>query len=189
MKNLLAIIIVGLFATVGCSEISKDKRPLVEEIREKVRHIDANHRVNIVEDDFHMGDSIYKIRGYYMEEKLLKLVGVLYTTHIERDDYFYFENQVPIFSGHLVVSKDDQLASEYKYYYGPSGFVEEALYWKDQYVSGRQFPHEHFEEFNPNKDSLKLTEDERLSFFLQKLNQEGMEIKHFNENIEANKSR
>ncbi|MFT7031015.1 MAG: hypothetical protein ACJA2C_002416 [Marinoscillum sp.] len=103
-----------------------------------------------------------------------------------RDDYFYFENNAPIFSGHLVVSKDDQIASEYKYYYGEDGYVSEALFWEDSYTVGKRFPHEHFEEFNPDIDSLHDWEEKRLKFFLEYLNLEGFEIMHLNENLEAN---
>lgn len=186
MKNLLTLMLFSICLFFGCSEVSKDKRPLVAEVQEKVRHIDANHRVKIIEDDFHLGDSIYRIRGYYMEGALLKLVGVLYTSHIERDDYFYFEGEEPIFSGHVVVSRDDQIASEFKYYYGKSGFVEEALFWKDKYIKGEQFPHERFAEFSPDRDSLKISEDVRLNYFMEKLKQEGTEIQHLNENKDAN---
>jgi hypothetical protein len=186
-KLLYPLIIIVLF--VDCSEISKEKAPMVEAVNVKVDNIDANHRVQIIEDDFHQGDSIFKVRGYFMDGVLLKLVGVLYTSHIERDDYFYFENHEPIFSGHLEVSKDDMQASEYKYYYGKDGLVEEALFWRDAYVRGAQFPHEHFTEFNPNKDSLRAADEKRLKFFFEKLDMEGFEIKHLNENKEANIAR
>ncbi|MFY0601164.1 MAG: hypothetical protein JXR03_15915 [Cyclobacteriaceae bacterium] len=186
MKNLLGMLAFAFVLISSCSEISKEKAPLVSEVNLKVRHIDANHRVQILEDDFHLGDSIYKVRGYFMDGMLLKLVGVLYTTHIERDDYFYFENKKQIFSGHVVVSRDDRLASEYKYYYGKDGSIEEALYWQDKYKTGKQFPHEHFEEFEPNIDSLKESEETRLQFFMDKLDMDGFEIHHLNENREAN---
>ena len=183
-KLIFTIFIIVLF--VDCSDISKEKAPLVAEVNRKVDNIDANHRVQIIEDDFHQGDSIYKVRGYFMEGILLKLVGVLYTSHIERDDYFYFENHAPIFSGHVVVSKDDMIASEYKFYYGKDGYVEEALFWQDQYERGKQFPHEHFSEFEPDKDSLRMAEESRLAFFFEKLDMEGFEIRHLNENKDAN---
>lgn len=186
MKNFCGLLSLIFCLIAGCSEVSKEKAPLVAEVNEKVRHIDSNHRVKILEDDFHKGDSIYKIRGYFMEGKLLKLVGVLYTSHVERDDYFYFESKKLIFSGHLVVARDDQMASEYKYYYGKSGFVDEALFWTDKYQKGRQFPHERFKEFNPDVDSLKVAEDTRLQFFMDKLDMEGFEIHGMNENRGAN---
>ena len=169
-----------------CSEVSKEKQHLVDVINIKVSHIDANRRTSIVEDDFHVGDSIYKIRGYFMDEILQKVVGVLHTPTIERDDYFYFENHEPIFSGHVLVDRSTSTASEYKYYYGGDGFVDEALFWKDHYERGKQFPHEKFEEFSPDKDSLRAAEEERLQFFLEKLSMEGFEIRHLNENISAN---
>ena len=121
-----------------------------------------------------------------MEDQMIKLVGVLHTPHYDRDDYFYFEDHHPIFSGHLMVYKDDRLAKEVKYYYAKDGQIPEALYWQDHYKPGTRFPHEHFEEFNPDRDSLIMTEQERLAFFLNKLNMEGFEIKHLNENIQAN---
>lgn len=174
----------------GCSsEVSREKRPLVNAVNEKVHDIDANHRVSIREDDFHQGDSIYKIRGYFMDKELLKLVGVLHTSHIDRDDYFYFQDMAPIFSGHVVVSKDDNIASEYKYYYGEDGYVDEALFWEDHYTPGKRFPIEHFSEFQPDRDSLRASEEERLFFFLSKLDLEGFEILHLNENLDANVER
>ncbi len=181
--------IFALIVMSCSSEVSREKRPLVDAVDNKVRDIDANHRVSIREDDFHQGDSIYKIRGYFMDETLLKLVGVLHTSHIDRDDYFYFDEHVPIFSGHVVVSKDDNIASEYKYYYGADGFVDEALYWEDHYTPGKRFPVEHFNEFEPDRDSLRQAEEERLLFFLTKLEMEGFEIRHLNENLDANVKR
>ncbi|MEP0366802.1 MAG: hypothetical protein ABJN36_01745 [Cyclobacteriaceae bacterium] len=189
MKNLYGVLAGSILLFVDCSDVSREKRPLVNEINEKVRHIDANHRVQIIEDDFHQGDSVYKIRGYLMEGIMLKLVGVLNTPHVERDDYFYFENGAPIFSGHVVVSRDDHVASEFKYYYDSDGTVDEALFWKDVYERGKQFPHEHFQEFNPDQDSLKRSEDDRLAFFIEKLSMEGFEIRHLNENRDANVAR
>lgn len=182
----LTYLFIIITVITACSEVSREKRPLVNKINSKVHDIDANHRVSIKEDDFHVGDSIYKIRGYFMDDILLKLVGVLHTSHLDRDDYFYFENHAPIFSGHLVVKRDDNLASEYKYYYGSDGYVDEALYWEDHYTPGKRFPIEHFEEFEPDRDSLREEEESRLLFFLSKLDMEGFEIRHLNENLEAN---
>lgn len=189
MKQLICITIIALITGACQSEVSEEKRPLVKRVNKIVRDIDANHRVRIMEDDFHQGDSIYKIRGYFMDDNLLKLVGILHTSHIDRDDYFYFDNNEPIFSGHLVVEKDDRIAAEYKYYYGGEGKVEEALFWQDHYEVGKRFPHERFEEFEPDVDSLKSTEEERLQFFLSNLDLAGYEIKHLNENLEANLDR
>ncbi|RED99748.1 hypothetical protein [Marinoscillum furvescens] len=189
MKHFFPLAALILVFAACSSEVSKEKRPLVDAIQKKVRDIDANHRVSIREDDFHKGDSIYKIRGYFMDDELLKLVGVLHTPRIERDDYFYFDKHEPIFSGHLVVLRDDKLAAEYKYYYGEEGYVDEALFWEDHYQPGKHFPHEHFEEFEPDRDSLRKAEEERLQFFLTKLDLEGFEIRHLNENLEANTER
>lgn len=189
MAKLTYLTLILLLVGFSCSEVSREKRPLVDAINQKVHDIDANHRVSIVEDDFHKGDSIYKIRGYFMDEQLLKLVGFLKTPHFDREDFFYFERHEPIFSGHLVVQKDKNIAAEYKYYYGADGFVDEALFWKDHYTPGKRFPIEHFSEFEPDKDSLREEEEGRLSFFLNKLDMEGFEIRHLNENLEANTDR
>lgn len=185
MKKLAHFLIIPFLAACA-TELSEEKRALVMSINQKVQDIDRNHRIRIVEDDFHEGDSIYKIRGYFMDDYLIKLVGVLHTPKIDRDDYFYFENHMPIFSGHLMVNRNEQLASEYKYYYATSGKVESALYWEDHYQRGKQFPHEKFVAYKPNQDSLKTAEESRLKFFLGKLDMEGFEIKHLNENLEAN---
>lgn len=172
----------------ACSEVSKEKRPMVEALENKIRNIDSNHRVRIEEDDFHQGDSIFKIRGYFMGEDLIKLVGILHTPTLDRDDYFYFENHEPLFSGHILIDKGTQTAEEYKYYYGDDGYVAEALYWKDHYKAGAKFPHEKFKEFSPEKDSLRNSEERRLYFLLVRLEMEGIVIKHLNENLEANKT-
>lgn len=186
MKIFFSLSLAVVILAACTPDISKEKRPLVDAINKKVDNIDANHRVQIVEDDFHQGDSIYKVRGYFMDNYLLKLVGVLHTPHIERDDYFYFDNGKPIFSGHILVDRDDLAAAEYKYYYGADGSIREALFWEDHYQKGKQFPHEHFKEFEPNQDSLLATEKERLMFFLGKLDVEGFEVRHQNENLGAN---
>jgi len=184
--KILAYLTVILTLLASCQEVSRSKRPLVNHVNEKIDDINANHRVTIIEDDFHHGDSIFKIRGYFMDDEMLKVVGVLHTSHIERDDYFYFENNEPMYSGHLIVQKDDRMASEFKYYYGKDGYVEEALFWEDHYKVGKRFPIEHFSEFTPDLDSLRATEEERLMFFLEKLEMEGFEVTHLNENIDAN---
>ena len=134
---------------------------------------------------FHAGDSIFKIRAYYTQENLVKIVSILRTSHIERDDYFYFDNNEPIFSGHLMNQRDDHEAAEFKYYY-QEGKVVESLFWEDTYVPGKKFPHERFREFEPDLDSLAETEKERLAFCLEKLDMEGVEIRHLNENLNAN---
>ena len=86
------------------------------------------------------------------------------------------------------MQKDDRMASEFKYYYGDDGYVDEALFWTDQYTVGKRFPIEHFNEFDPNKDSLRASEEDRLIFFLEMLNMDGFEIVHLNENLDANAS-
>lgn len=187
MRKYIHFFIVPFLAAC-VAEMSEERRALIHSVNQKVTDIDRNHRIQIVEDDFHNGDSIYKIRGYFMDNTMIKLVGVLHTPRLDRDDYFYFENHTPIFSGHLLVRRDQQIAAEYKYYYSTSGRVEEALFWEDQYERGKQFPHESFRTWTPNQDSLRLSEEERLQFFLAKLDMEGFEIKHLNENLEANKS-
>lgn len=185
MRTLFLSTAICLTLAACHSEISKEKRGLVEEVNRKVAAIDHNHRVTIIDDDYKDGDSLYKIRGYYMDKDLVKLVGILRTPHFERDDYFYFDKNEPLFSGHMINFKDDNLAEEFKYYY-QNGRVEEALFWEDHYVPGQRFPHEHFTEFEPNQDSLIATEKSRLKFFLELLDKEGHEIKHLNENLGAN---
>ncbi|MFY0689529.1 MAG: hypothetical protein JXQ90_20330 [Cyclobacteriaceae bacterium] len=185
MKQSLLSLIVILIAIVGCNPVKKENRDLVKLINYKLAHIDGNHRVQIIEDDFHQGDSIFKIRAYYMDEYLVKIVSVLRTSHIERDDYFYFEKNEPIFSGHMYNLRDDHSAEEYKFYY-ENGRIEESLYWADTYEPGKKFPHERFKEYEPNVDSLMESEKERLTFCLEKLAMEGFEILHLNENLEAN---
>lgn len=184
----LILLIVATIFYQSKSEVSKEFQPLVKSIDYKVKHIDQNHRISIIEDDFVQADSIYKVRGYFNGNRLLKLVGIIKTAHFERDDYFYFENETPIFSGHMINFMDDRLAEEFKYYY-QGGTVVESLFWKDYYEPGKRFPHETFEEFSPNMDSLMNEERSRMSFYLDKLEKEGFEIKHINENLEANSSR
>lgn len=187
MKNLVLIILALLTFSCG-SEVKKENRPLVKAIDYKVKSIDHNHRISIVEDDFVQSDSSYKVRGYFNEGRLMKLVGIIKTPHFERDDYFYFENETPIFSGHMMNFRDDRLAEEFKYYYN-EGKIVESLFWEDHYKPGKRFPHETFKEFDPNMDSLMNEEKTRMAFFLSKLEKEGFEIKHINENLEANSSR
>lgn len=190
MKSVLGVVIVILLIAVTYlyqtkSEVSKEFQPLVKSTDYKVKHIDQNHRISIIEDDFIQADSSFKVRGYFNENRLIKLVGVIKTPHFERDDYFYFENNAPIFSGHMMNFRDDRLAEEFKYYY-KNGTVVESLFWKDHYQPGKRFPHETFEEFSPNMDSLMNEERGRMNFYLSKLEKEGFEIKHINENLEAN---
>ncbi len=185
-KHFFSLAILVSLVLFSCTDpVSKEKRPLVSLANKKIRQIDGNHRVQIIEDDFHEGDSSYKIRAYYMDDDLLKIVTILRTSNYERDDYFYFENNRPIFSGHLFNEKNDHLASEYKYYYD-KGTVVESLYWEDHYTPGLRFDHERFQEYEPNIDSLMSSEKERLQFYLSKLDMEGFEVLHLNENLDAN---
>ena len=181
MKSSLRVLLFILITSCG-SEIKEENRKLVEAVDFKVKRIDHNHRIQIVEDDFVSGDSTFKVRGYMMEGRMQKLVGIIRTPHFERDDYFYFENNKPIFSGHMMNFMDERLAEEFKYYYRGNKIVE-SLFWEDHYEPGKRFPHEHFEEFEPDIDSLMQEEQSRLSFFMSKLNQEGFEIKHENDNV------
>ncbi|MBV6646793.1 MAG: hypothetical protein KI790_15150 [Cyclobacteriaceae bacterium] len=175
-----------LLFVFGCgSEIKKENRVLVKVINKKIDAIDANHRVRIVEDDFHNGDSVFKIRGYYMDDYLVKMVSILNTPHYERDDYFYFDNHKTIFAGHLMNYRDELLAAEYKFYYR-DGKIVETLFWEDHYKRGQRFPHEDFSEFEPDMDSLTESEKQRFEFFFNKLETEGFEVLHLNENLEAN---
>ncbi|MEM9326348.1 MAG: hypothetical protein AAGA85_11850 [Bacteroidota bacterium] len=182
--SLCGIFVLLLSACGG--EISKEKLPIVNMINETIGHIDSNHRVQILEDDIVSGDSLIKIRGYSMEDKLQKIVAVTHTPHFEQDDYFYFDTEGHvIFSGHLINKKDERLAAEYKYYYDRDQIVE-SLFWEDHYEVGKKFPHEKFREFEPNMDSLLTKERERITFLMSKLEGEGFVIKHLNENLKAN---
>jgi hypothetical protein len=187
MKPSTTILLVAILFLSACttSGIKKENEKTVELVNKMVDHIDSNKRVQILEDDFHEGDSVYKIRAYYYDDYLIKIVTVMRTSHFERDDYFYFENHEPIFSGHLVNEKDAHWAAEYKYYY-EGGRIVESLFWKDTYEPGKQFPHERFRSFDPNIDSLMDKEKERLKFSLDNLALTNIEIRHLNENLEAN---
>jgi len=187
MKNLALFTTICLLWACG-SEVKKENRPLVKATDIKVKQIDQNHRISIIEDDFVQSDSVYKVRGYFNEGRLMKLVGIIKTSHFERDDYFYFENDKPIFSGHMMNFMDDRLAEEFKYYY-KDGAIVESLFWMDHYEPGKRFPHETHKEFEPNMDSLMNEERTRMAFFLSKLEEEGFELKHLNEHLEANSSR
>jgi len=167
----------------GCKpEVSKEFQPLVKAVDYIVRNIDHNHRVSIIEDDFIRGDSAYKVRGYYMEGQLQKLVGITKTAHFERDDYFYFQGNKTIFSGHMMNFMDERLAEEFKFYYD-KGKIVECLFWEDHYEPGKRFPHEHFEEFKPDIDSLMNEDKNRLTFFKEMLAKEGFKLKEENDNL------
>lgn len=181
MKSFLSLI--AIVALISCSpEVKKENQKLVQSVDYKVKSIDHHHRIQIIEDDFIEGDSIYKVRAYLSEGRMQKLVGIIRTPHFERDDYFYFENEKPIFSGHMINFRDERLAEEFKYYYRGNEIVE-CLFWEDHYDPAKRFPHEEFKEFEPNIDSLMNEERTRLDFFLSKLNQEGFEIKKENDNL------
>lgn len=182
--TLSLLIVVGLTLSACHSEMAR-KGKLIEEVDKKVSKIDHSHRMTIIEDDFVRGDSVFKIRGYYQDQELQKMVGIIMTPHFERDDYFYFENGQQLFSGHMMNFKDDRLAEEFKYYF-KNGEIVNTLMWKDHYTPGKRFPHEHFEYFNPDLDSLMREEQSRRAFFLEKLKTEGIEIKAENDNLEAN---
>ena len=189
MKNLVTILSIVALSACG-NEIQKKNRTLVASIDHKVKSIDHNHRVQIIEDDFVRADSAYKVRGYFNEGQLMKLIGIIKTPHFIRDDYFYFENDKPIYSGHMINFVDDRLAEEFKYYYNHQGdSIVESLFWKDHYKPGKRFPHETFKEFSPKFDSLMNEEKTRMNFYLSHITQEGFEVKHSNENLEANSSR
>ncbi len=183
--TLLFYLIPLIFWACNPSPVKKENRELVASINQKIARIDANHRVQIIEDDFHEGDSIYKLRAYYMDNYLVKVVSIMRTSNFEKDDYFYFDEHEPIFSGHLTNERDAHLAGEYKYYYR-GGEIVESLFWEDHYIPGQRFPHEQFTEFEPNMDSLMEMERLRLQFCLMKLEMEGFEIRHLNEQLDAN---
>lgn len=174
---------LALLILISCKpEVSKEYRKLVNAVDYDVRNIDHNHRVSIFEDDFILGDSAFKVRAYYMEGQLQKLVGITRTAHFERDDYFYFRQSKPIFSGHMMNFMDERLAEEFKYYY-QDGRIVECLFWEDHYQPGKRFPHEKFEEFYPDVDSLMNEDRKRLDFFQAKLLEEGFQVKEENDNL------
>ncbi|MEP5613164.1 MAG: hypothetical protein ABJP45_12995 [Cyclobacteriaceae bacterium] len=181
MKIIYSLSIAAI--VIACTpEIKKENQKLVESIDYKVKSIDHHHRITIVEDDFVQGDSTFKVRAYMSEGRIQKLVGITRTAHFERDDYFYFENEKPIFSGHMINFVDESLAEEFKYYYRGNNIVE-SLFWEDHYDPTKRFPHEHFEEFEPNMDSLMAEENSRLAFFRSKLDEEGFAVKEENDNL------
>lgn len=188
MKNIILLSVSIFLFSCSSSSVKKENRHLVDAIDQKVNDIDHNHRVRIVEDDFVEGDKMYKVRAYYTEGLLQKLVGITKSPHFERDDYFYFENHHHLFTGHMINFKDEKLAEEFKYYYH-EGEIVECLFWEDHYKPGKRFPHEHFDEFEPNMDSLYKAEDSRLEFFLNKIDKEGFTLKQINDNLEANSRR
>ena len=183
--NHLALFSFLALAIFACNPIKKENRELVEIINHKTRFIDDNERISIIEDDFHDSVTYYKVRAYTTDKEMIKLVAIVRTASFERDDYFYFENEKLIFSGHVVNEKTDHMASEYKYYY-EEGKLKESLFWKDHYEPGKHFPHENFKEFEPNTDSVERVEKERLDFYIGKLDTEGIELEHINENLDAN---
>ncbi len=185
MRSLLSLLIVFTLTFFACQSEMGKKGKLVEEVNIKVSKIDHSHRQQIIESDFRRGDSLYKVRGYYMDNELQKVVGIIQTPHFERDDYFYFENGAPIFTGHFMNFRDDNLAEEFKYYF-KNGNIANTLMWEDHYTPGKRFPHETFEHFDPDLDSLMNAENNRLAFFMRHLEQDAIEIKAENENLGAN---
>ena len=64
MKSTAFSIVLCVILLAACQhEVRKEMRPLVNSINQKVGHIDANHRIEIIEDDIVSGDSLIKIRG------------------------------------------------------------------------------------------------------------------------------
>jgi len=181
MNRFLPYILL-LFIFEGCKS-EKDK--LEEKIEEKVKLIDFNRRVEIIEDDFKDEGVIYKIRAYVVDGVLLKIISVANSTAFEKDDYFYFENGEIIFSGHLYNDKSHSQASEYKYYYA-DGKIDHCMYWTDHYKPHKPFPHESFEPYYPDMDSLMNLERSRLAYFRQKLDIEGFQLKEEDENALVN---
>lgn len=186
MRPAFPLLIVTALTIVGCHSEMSIKGKLVESINTQVSRIDHNHRVQILEDDFVRNDSTFKIREYKTGGKRIKVVGIVSSTHFERDDYFYFdENEQPIFSGHMVNYKDDRLAQEYKYYFD-EGKIVRAYMWEDHYEPGKRFPHEVFKPFDPDLDSLMNEEKSRREYYIGLAESEGIEIKSENENLGAN---
>lgn len=188
MKNISTILILLFIASCSSSGVKNKNKHHLKAIDIKIKKIDHNHRIKIVEDDFVEENKMYKIRAYYSEGILQKLIGITKTPHFERDDYFYFENHHILFSGHMINMVDEHLAEEFKYYYF-EGKIIETLRWEDHYKPGKRFPHEHFESFEPNMDSLVKSENNRLNFFLEKIDKEGFTLKKINDNLEANSGR
>lgn len=184
IKNTTYLTILAFCCLMWACESEMDQ--YVSAVNAKAKEIDTNRRVEIIEDDHHEGDTIYKIRGYYMDGLLIKMVGITRTPHMERDDYFYFDHYgKPLFTGHLINHRDEHDAAEYKYYYKDKK-ITACMFWADHYTPGRQFPHEQFEYFQPDIDSLENEENTRLAFFQRKLSERGVEIQRENENLEAN---
>ena len=167
----------------ACSpEVKKENRKLVEAIDYKVKNIDHHHRIKIVEDDLVSEDSRHKVRGYMSEGRIQKWIGIIRTPPFERDDYFYVENEKPIFSEHMINFMDESLAEGFQYYYRGRTIVE-SLFWEDHYDPNKRFPHEHFEEFEPDIDSLMNQKQSGLNFYLSKFSKEGFELKDENTNL------
>ena len=185
MRLLFTLLIVSTLTLSSCHSNIAQKGKIVEAVNKKIATIDHSHRMRIVEDHFVKSDSLFKIRGYYIKDELLKLVGILKTPHFERDDYFYFENGQQLFSGHMMNFKDDKLAEEFKYYFD-NGQLARAFMWEDYYVPGQRFPHETFKTFSPSVDSLLSEEKKRLAFFKDLLKKKGTEIQQEKENLGAN---
>ena len=181
MKNILYGCI--LVIVTACSSLTQEEQDLIERINRDVHHTDVRRRISIVEDDYKEGEDLYKIRGYFADEKLIKIVGITRSVHGERDDYFYFNDEGGVyFTGHLMNDKDHHMAKEFKYYY-ENDDLKVALHWEDEYDPTKPFPHEHFEPFQLDWDSLLREENERIDFFKEKIYSEGFLLQRENPNL------
>ncbi|MCP4457477.1 MAG: hypothetical protein GY816_05540 [Cytophagales bacterium] len=68
----------------------------------KVGNIDRNPRVQIIDEGSILSDILYKVCGFIIGGEMVKEVSVLNAAYFERDDCFYYENYVPLFSGHMI---------------------------------------------------------------------------------------
>ena len=185
MRDSISLLIVVVLTFTSCHSEMSQQGKLVEEVNQKVSKIDHNHRVQIIETDHPIDGSTWKVRQYISNNERVKVVAVVMNAHYERDDYFYFDGGEKIFSGHMINFRDERLAEEFKYYFKDGKLVRSYM-WKDHYTPGKRFPHEQFELFEPNMDSLINEEEERLAFLLELLKKDGREIKSENENLGAN---
>lgn len=183
-KTLFALLSLTVFFLVtSCEEkLDKSTQHKVDKINEKAHLLDIRRRISIIEDDFIHGDTTFKIRGYFLDEVLKKIVSITFNSKFERDDYFYFDSHNELmFSGHLTNYKGRHDAEEYKFYYDKDGLIG-AFKWQDHYDPHKPFPHEHFSVFHPNRDSLEKVEAERLTFFKDKIYSEGFLLKKEKQN-------
>ena len=182
IRNRICIIFF-LLLSMACSDLTDEQQALIDRINREVHHTDVRRRISIVEDDYKEGENLFKIRGYFAEDKLIKIVAITRSVHGERDDYFYFDNNDNVyFTGHLVNDRDHHTAKEFKYYY-ENDDLKVALHWEDQYDPTKPFPHEHFEPFELNWDSLLTEENNRIAFFKEKIYSEGFTLQRENPNL------